>query len=65
MAKPITENAQMQCTLGAAPVPLTVTNESGSKKGCITHRTIHPHITDLVLQKKNGLKSDGKASPPV
>ncbi len=27
MSKTITENAQMQCTLGAAPVPLTVTSQ--------------------------------------
>jgi len=51
MAKPITENAQMQCTLGAAAVPLTVTNESGSKKGVsLTER--YTHTLQILFCKK-------------
>ncbi len=52
MAKPITENAQMQCTLGAAPVPLTVTNESGSKRVYHSQNDTPTHYRSCFAKKR-------------
>ncbi len=63
MAKTITENAQMQCTLGTAPVPLTVTNQltvkiSGAKVATEMDKTPMAHIPSF------GVCKCGSPPPP-